>query len=535
MICYTPTSLPWLFAERTTCSSKPSKVFIFGSLGDGGIHVEKRSYGERISLGRDFPPHERENMRLRPPSRSLYSLQDEESNSEWDKHHDDKWDRDSLIPPPPPHHLVSPVGRGIPGDPDRSTRDYERERMPPLRGDGFSPETRESDESFERRPRERPGYNSRSYERKNYKDRRSFAEDRLPAPAPPPPAEKKPDVKHADDILKAPGRDNRPDRIVIIMRGLPGSGKTHVARLIRDREVEGGGPSPRVLSLDDYFITEMEKEERDPDTGRKIKLKVMEYEFEAEMVETYRASMLKTFKKTLDDGFFPFIIIDAVNDHVQHFEPFWSAAKTKGFEVYFAELAADAPACAKRNVHGHKLQDIMQVAESWEATPKHMTRLDIRSLLQDAAIEEVEMEDSEPTAEAEEPKEPKNSKEPNKLKELNEEEEIEGGYIPKSKWEMDTSEEQLDKLDGLRAGCKRKRGVSETGQCMDDYLQLPDNYSSRESEPGKKRVRWADLEEKEKVERKRAIGFVVGQTDWDRITDDSGEFAAKALNRTHYF
>ena len=48
-------------------------------------------------------------------------------------------------------------------------------------------------------------------------------------------------------------------------------------------------------------------------------------------------------------------------------------------------------------------------------------------------------------------------------------------------------------------------------------------------------VRWADLEEREKVERKRAIGFVVGQTDWDRITDDSGEFAAKALNRTHYF
>lgn len=59
----------------------------------------------------------------------------------------------------------------------------------------------------------------------------------------------------------------------------------------------------------------------------------MEYEYEAEMEETYRTSMFKTFKKTLDDGFFPFIILDAINDRVRHFDQFWSAAKTKGFEV----------------------------------------------------------------------------------------------------------------------------------------------------------------------------------------------------------
>lgn len=59
----------------------------------------------------------------------------------------------------------------------------------------------------------------------------------------------------------------------------------------------------------------------------------MVYEYELEMEETYRNSMLKTFKKTLDDGFFPFIIIDTINDKVRHFDQFWSAAKTKGFEV----------------------------------------------------------------------------------------------------------------------------------------------------------------------------------------------------------
>lgn len=100
------------------------------------------------------------------------------------------------------------------------------------------------------------------------------------------------------------------------MRGLPGSGKSHVAKLIRvseiisnpqfigsmlrimlcshftksrtygsmvaggylqhfkDKEVECGGAPPRVLVLDDYFMTEVEKVEKDPDTGRKVKTKV---------------------------------------------------------------------------------------------------------------------------------------------------------------------------------------------------------------------------------------------------------------------
>lgn len=53
------------------------------------------------------------------------------------------------------------------------------------------------------------------------------------------------------------------------------------------------------------------------------------------MEDVYRISMLKTFKKTLDDGFFPFIILDTINDRVKQFEQFWSAAKTKGFEVSF--------------------------------------------------------------------------------------------------------------------------------------------------------------------------------------------------------
>lgn len=39
------------------------------------------------------------------------------------------------------------------------------------------------------------------------------------------------------DILNPPGRYNRPPRIVIILRGPPGSGKTFLAKLIKDKEV----------------------------------------------------------------------------------------------------------------------------------------------------------------------------------------------------------------------------------------------------------------------------------------------------------
>lgn len=47
----------------------------------------------------------------------------------------------------------------------------------------------------------------------------------------------KKDVILIEDILNKPGRFNRPLRLVIIIRGPPGSGKTFLAKLIKDKEV----------------------------------------------------------------------------------------------------------------------------------------------------------------------------------------------------------------------------------------------------------------------------------------------------------
>ena len=59
----------------------------------------------------------------------------------------------------------------------------------------------------------------------------------------------------ATELVRAPGRAKRPKRIAIVLRGPPGSGKSHLARLLRDAEVAAGGEAPRIHSIDDYFIT----------------------------------------------------------------------------------------------------------------------------------------------------------------------------------------------------------------------------------------------------------------------------------------
>ncbi|XP_013386557.1 YLP motif-containing protein 1 isoform X2 [Lingula anatina] len=438
--------------------------------------------------------------------------------------------------------LSRDIDRGRPRERSRSReRDWDRLRDRDRERDRGRERSRERDRSREReriRDIDRGRDIDRSRDRDRYTRDRHAASLRPPRDPYPAPGERstsyghhsspvphsvrdepKPETVNIIDILYNPGRKTRPANIVIILRGLPGSGKTYISKLIRDKETAHGGHAPRLLNLDDYFMVEVEKTEKDPETGKRVK--VMEYEYEPELEESYRQSLLKSFKKTIDDGFFPFIIVDAVNDRIRYFEEFWSYAKSKGFQVYIARIEGDVATCAKRNTYNRTQKEIQKLLDRWEKTPSHFLRLDVRPLLQEGSIQEVEMEDfSEETTRSDVASQKKDEEE--------EEEEVSGVYM-KSKWELDTSEERLDKLDGLRVG-KRKREPSP--QRLEDYLQLPDDYDSRTSKPGQKRVRWADIEEKRHQLRRRELGFIVGQTDWERITDDT--YADRLLNQTKY-
>lgn len=57
------------------------------------------------------------------------------------------------------------------------------------------------------------------------------------------------------ELIQAPGRAKRPKRIAIIIRGVPGSGKSYLARKLRDAELAAGREAPRIHSIDDYFVT----------------------------------------------------------------------------------------------------------------------------------------------------------------------------------------------------------------------------------------------------------------------------------------
>lgn len=51
------------------------------------------------------------------------------------------------------------------------------------------------------------------------------------------------------------------------------------------------------------------------------------------MEESYRGNLVRSLKKTLEDGYFTFVIMDAVNNKVEYFEDCYNTSKALGFEV----------------------------------------------------------------------------------------------------------------------------------------------------------------------------------------------------------
>lgn len=235
-------------------------------------------------------------------------------------------------------------------------------------------------------------------------------------PSHPPQQLEKSRVVDAVNIFRNPGRMMRPDRFVVILRGLPGSGKSYLAKALRDVEVMNGGSAPRIHSMDDYFMCEVEKVD-EVEMGssslrskKKVVKSVMEYCYEPEMEEAYRASMLKAFRKTLEEGMFKFAIVDDRNVLIADFSQFWAIAKRSGYEVYILEAPyTDVKGCAARNVHNFTEQQIQSMADRWESTPQLYLRLDVSSLFrgddlsaQDIIEVEMDAEDMEHDLEEEE-------------------------------------------------------------------------------------------------------------------------------------
>lgn len=127
-----------------------------------------------------------------------------------------------------------------------------------------------------------------------------------------------PSVVPIDDLLYAPARDRRPPRLLIIVRGLPGSGKSYLCKMVREKEIQAGGAAPRTLSLDDYMAG---GEDDDDDVSA------------SEMEEQYREQLFRAFKRQIDEGYFSFLILDAVHARQKDFLHFAEYARRRAFQV----------------------------------------------------------------------------------------------------------------------------------------------------------------------------------------------------------
>lgn len=137
-------------------------------------------------------------------------------------------------------------------------------------------------------------------------------------------------------------------RTLTIMRGLPGSGKSHLAHALAN--IPGVSPAP-VFSTDDFFMVNGE------------------YRFDGKLLGKHHAANLARAVAAMSAGT-PHIIIDNTNTQAWEAREYVRNAGKFGYRVQFIEPATawarDPEECARRNTHGVPLEAIRAMLARWE-------------------------------------------------------------------------------------------------------------------------------------------------------------------------
>ena len=112
---------------------------------------------------------------------------------------------------------------------------------------------------------------------------------------------------------------------VVILRGLPGSGKSHMARTI-----EGAV----VCSTDDYFVDE---------AGH--------YKWARDKIHEVHKQCFLKFLRTLQEGTAQVVIVDNTNLLAWEIAPYYQLAESLGHQVVIVTIEAPVELCKRRNVH----------------------------------------------------------------------------------------------------------------------------------------------------------------------------------------
>ncbi|KAM6179022.1 NEDD4-binding protein 2-like 1 [Rhynchocyon petersi] len=132
-----------------------------------------------------------------------------------------------------------------------------------------------------------------------------------------------------------------------LLRGLPGSGKTTLAR-----ELQRDSPRAVIFSTDDFFFQE---------DGT--------YEFKPDFLEEAHKWNQRRARKAMRNGISP-IIIDNTNLHAWEMKPYAVMALEHNYEVIFREPDTgwkfNVPELARRNIHGVPRDKIQRMKEHYE-------------------------------------------------------------------------------------------------------------------------------------------------------------------------
>ncbi|GLC38477.1 hypothetical protein PLESTB_001730100 [Pleodorina starrii] len=223
----------------------------------------------------------------------------------------------------------------------------------------------------------------------------------LPAAAPAAPATSPaplaPVVVDITRLLRPPHRATRPRKLLLVLRGLPGSGKSTLARKIREAELEAGAEAPRLHSMDDYYMQEVEREVVEEEGGRKKRRKVTElkYVYEPEMEVTYFRDLVRAVGRSCEDRRYSFVVVDAPVMRAEQLRELMAAGQRANWECFaLLPLETDPAVCAapERNLHGHSAEALQQMAAQFEAAPPLYTQVSALSLFGGPVVGEEEQE-----------------------------------------------------------------------------------------------------------------------------------------------
>lgn len=129
--------------------------------------------------------------------------------------------------------------------------------------------------------------------------------------------------------------------VALIMRGIPGSGKTTAAKRL-------AGMSGVIHSTDNYFMVNGE------------------YRFDRSQLQAHHDANFSAFCESLRQGV-PLVICDNTNVTKAHYQRYVDAAEQAGYIVTFVIMKHPEPeVAAARNQHGVPLETIKRMIEKWE-------------------------------------------------------------------------------------------------------------------------------------------------------------------------